>query len=304
MVGAARAELGEAGGILGVHETQNLGVVLNRADEARVGRLATGVTDPGYSPTEPGQDGGEGRAALRLVEGLVLRAAEGRGVTALRGVFRLDVGGGLFDTVEGVGVAGLLVVVPGNEAVLAHHDGLHLRVFPDDLLHGEAELEARTHPRHVGHRAREYFLREFLAVGRSRDGDDRVRVHVVDMLARDERVQGRVDRGGAGVEVERGVRVHADHVVLGLRLEALVGARGVELLQVDQLLLVEGRKVLARAGAEVATGALDPEHLGGRAVERVRRSELCRRVAAAGVGDALVAAEQVRAVDEAADGIE
>jgi len=43
---------------------------------------------------------------------------------------------------------------------------------------------------------------------------------------------------------------------------------------------------------------------GGRAGERIFFGDLGRRVAAAGVGDALVAAEQVRAVNEATDGIE
>ena len=295
MVGAARAEFGEAGGVLRVHEAQDLGVVLHGADEAFLaGNLAA----------QPREDAGEDGAAPGLVEGLVLRAPEGGGVAALRGVLRLDVGGGLLDEVERERVAGLVVVVPRDEAVLAHHDGLDARVLLRDFLHGEAEFEARAHPRHVGHLAAEDFLGEFHAVGRGRDGDDRVRVHVVDVLAREEGVERRVDRGGARVEVEGRVRVHADHVVLGRGLQALVGARGVDLLQGDELVLVEGGEVLARAGAEIAAGALDPEHLGGRAGERVLLGELGRRVAAAGVGDALVAAEEVRAVDEAGDGIE
>jgi hypothetical protein len=100
------------------------------------------------------------------------------------------------------------------------------------------------------------------------------------------------------------VGLHGDHVVLGGSLEAFVGARAVERLHREELLLVEGREVLARARAQVAAGALDPEHLGGLARERICLGDLRRRVAAAGVGDALVAAEQVRAVDEAGDRVE
>jgi hypothetical protein len=176
--------------------------------------------------------------------------------------------------------------------------------FPGDLLHGETEFEARTHPRHVGHLAAEDFLGEFLAVLRRRDGDDRVRVHVVHVLARQEGVQRGVNRGRARVQVEGRVGLHADHVILGGGLEALVGARAVERLHREELLLVEGGEILARARAQVAAGALDPEHLGRLPGERILLGELSRRVAAAGVGDALVAAEQVRAVDEAGDRVE
>ena len=118
------------------------------------------------------------------------------------------------------------------------------------------------------------------------------------------RVQRRVDRRRARVQVEGRVRVHADHVVFGLRLQAFVGAGRVEFLQIEQLLLVERREIFARARAQIAAGALHPQHFRGLAGERIFLRDLRRRVAAAGVGDALVAAEHIGAIDEAADGIE
>jgi hypothetical protein len=69
-------------------------------------------------------------------------------------------------------------------------------------------------------------------------------------------------------------------------------------------LLVEGGEVFAFAGAEIAAGAFDPEDLDGLAGERIFLGDFRGRVAAAGVGDALVAAEEVGAIDEAGDGIE
>ena len=188
--------------------------------------------------------------------------------------------------------------------MLAHHDGLHGRVLLHDGLHREAEFETGAHPRHVGHLAAEDFLRELFAVLRRCDRDDRIGMHVVDELCRDEAVQRRVDRGSARVQVERRVGLHADHVVFGGRLQALVGARGVELLHIEQLLLVERGEVFARAGAQVAAGTLDPKHLGRLTGERVFLDDLRGGVAAAGVGDALVAAEDVGAIDEATDRIE
>ena len=188
--------------------------------------------------------------------------------------------------------------------MLAHHDGLDGRLLAGDLLHGEAELEARAHPLHVGHLTGEDLLGQGFAVLGSGDGDDRVRVHVVDMLAGQEAVQRGVDRRGARVEVEGRVIVHRDHVVFGLGLQALVRAGGVGLLEADELVLVEGGEIVAVASAEVAAGTLDPEDLRVGAGEGVLLDDLRGGVAAAGVRDALVGSELVGAVDQTADRIE
>ncbi len=295
VVGAAGAEFGEAGGVLGIDEAEDLLVVLHGADEALL---------LGDLSAEPREDGGEGGVAGRRIQSLILGAAEGLGVSALVGVFFLDVGGGFFDEVERAGVADLFVVVPRDEAVLAHHDGFHVGLLAGDFLHGEAELEAGAHPGHVGHVAAEDFLGELFAVLGSGDGDDRVGVHVIDVLAGEEGVQRGIDRGGARIEVERGVEIHVHHRVFGLGLDAFVGLGGIDLLEGDELVLVEGREVVALAGAEVAAGAFDPEDFDFLASERVEFEELGGGVAAAGVGDALVAAEEVGAINEAGNGIE
>jgi hypothetical protein len=127
---------------------------------------------------------------------------------------------------------------------------------------------------------------------------------VVDVLEGDEAVQRRVDGRRAGIEVERGVEVALDHGVLDRRLGPARFFRAVDALQRDEAVLVERGEVLALGGAQVAAAALDPEHFDVLAGERVLLGELDRGVAAAGVGDALVAAEQVGAVDETADRIE
>ena len=92
--------------------------------------------------------------------------------------------------------------------------------------------------------------------------------------------------------------VHRYHVVLGRRLEALVFARGVGLLEVEQLLLVKRRKVFFGGGAEVAAGTFHPKYFDGLAGQGVFVGELRRCIAAAGVGDALVGAELVGAVNK------
>ena len=295
MVRAGGAELGETRGILRVDEAEDLFVVLDRADETLLlGDLAT----------EPRQDGREGRVTLLGVEGLVEGAAEDLGVAALGLVLGFDVGAGLLDHREGELIAGLVVVGPGDEAVLAHHDGLNGGLLAGDVLHGEAELEAGAHPLHVSHLAGEDLLGQGFAVLGSGDRDDRVGVHVVYVLTRQETVQRGVDRRRARVEIEGGVVVHTDHVVLGLRLEALVGAGGIGSLQADELVLVERGEVLAIAGAEVAAGTLDPEDLGVGAGQGILLDDLGGGVAAAGVRDALVGSELIGAIDQTADRIE
>ncbi len=75
-------------------------------------------------------------------------------------------------------------------------------------------------------------------------------------------------------------------------------------MQRDEAVLIERGEILALGGAQVAAASFDPEDFDGLAGEGILLGELGRGVAAAGVGDALVAAEQVGAVDETADGIE
>ncbi len=128
-------------------------------------------------------------------------------------------------------------------------------------------------------------------VGGGGDGDDGVGVHVVDVVARDVGVERGVDRGGAGVEAEGGVGEVADHLVL------VVGA-AVEGFEGFELRHVEGGEAVELHRADVAAGALDPEDFDGFAGERVGLGDLGGGVAAAIVGDALVAAEEVGAVEE------
>ena len=117
-------------------------------------------------------------------------------------------------------------------------------------------------------------------------------------------MQRRVDRRRARVQVERAVEVALHHRVLDRGLRALFLRGAVDFLQRDELVLVERGEILALGGAQVAAGALDPEHLDRLAGERILLRQLGRGVAAAGVGDALVGAEQVGAVDQPADRIE
>jgi hypothetical protein len=155
----------------------------------------------------------------------------------------------------------------------------------------QAEVEAGPLPREPANLAAEDLLREPLGVLRGGDRDHRVGVHVVDVRLRDERVQRRVDRGGARVEAEGAVRQVPHHLVL-------VVEPAVETLQRLQLVEVERREAVLLHGPEVPAGALHPQDGHVLAGQRVLLRDLGRGVPPAEVRDPQVRAEQVRAVEQ------
>ena len=100
-----------------------------------------------------------------------------------------------------------------------------------------------------------------------------------------------IDAGRARIEVEGAVGQVAHHLVL-------VRDAAIEALQPVQLVQVECGEPIQLHRAEVAAGALDPQHRDRLAGQRIARLQLGRGVAAAIVGDALVGAQQVRAVEQ------
>ena len=155
----------------------------------------------------------------------------------------------------------------------------------------EAEVEARALPGQEAELAAEDFSRQRLRVFARRDRDHRVGVDMVDMRMRNKAVQRRVDRGRARVEIERAVVEQRHHLVL-MREAAIDGA------EAEQLVEIEGREAVELHRADVAARALDPEHPDRLARQRILLVELRRGVAAAEIGDAQIAAEQVRAVEQ------
>ena len=68
---------------------------------------------------------------------------------------------------------------------------------------------------------------------------------MINVLPGQETVQGRVDGTRARIKIERGMKIHGHHVVLGLRLRAPVGAVRIKLLKPEQLPLVERGEIFA-----------------------------------------------------------
>ena len=78
---------------------------------------------------------------LAFVERLVFRTTEGLRVAAFGLILFLDILRCLLDKAQRLFVAKLVVILPRDEAVLAHHDRAHARIFPNDLLHRETQLK-------------------------------------------------------------------------------------------------------------------------------------------------------------------
>ena len=182
-------------------------------------------------------------------------------------------------------------VTPGEQAVAFEDDALGVRILGGELGQVEPQLEARPAPGQPADLVAVDLARDRPAVLRRRDRDHCVGVHMVDVTIGKVGVESRVDRRRAWVEGEGAVRKVADHLIFMCRTP-------VEAAQPFQLVHVEGGEPVELHRADVAAGALHPEHRRHLAAERVCHLDLGRGVAAAVVGDPLVGAEQVRAVEE------
>jgi hypothetical protein len=175
--------------------------------------------------------------------------------------------------------------------VAAKDDALHVRIGFSHRAELEPKVEARPLPRQKAKLAAIDLFRERLRVFARCDRNDRVRVNVIDMAVRNEAVQCCVDRGCARIEIEGAMIIERDHLVLVLEAP-------IDRLEAEELVEIERREAVELHRADVAAGTLDPENLGRRPGQRIGRGQLRGRVAAAEIGDAQVAAKQVRPVEK------
>ena len=278
--GAHRRQLGQG---VAADELQHDGAVVEMADAGYVSVAFALRNQPAYARHQFGGDG----MALFWLRRHHLHASE-RGAPA--GPLRQPFGGAIDGADRGV-VAFLLRLSPGEQPMRAEHDAAGLGVPFHEPLQPHAELEAGTTPGHPADALPEDLACQRLAIGRGGNGDDRVRMHMIDMRMLDQPVQRRVDAGGARIEVEGQVRIEGDHVVLMLRT-------AIQRLRRQQLVQVQGREAVQFHAADIAARALHPKHRHGLAGQRIDCRQLGRGVAAAVVGDPLVRTEQVRAVEQ------
>ena len=182
--------------------------------------------------------------------------------------------------------------------MLAEHHALGLRILGGDLLQGEAELEARTQPRRPDNVVAVHFFGDLFGILGRTNGDGSIWVRVIHVFAGHERVQRRVDGGRARVEVKGTVWIHPHHFVLGRRLRAALFLVRVDGLQRDQFLLIQRGKILLLRCTQIAAGSLNPEYFDLFTRERIGLHNFAGGVAAAGIGNALVATELVGTIDE------
>ena len=136
--------------------------------------------------TQPRKNRGKDLTALFRRERLIFRPAKRRFVAAVRGIFLFDERRCLLNQIECGEVTVLVIIGPVDEAVLAHHDAVQLRVLARDVLHGEAKFESRPHPWHVTYFLAVNLFRQRLAARRRGDGDDGIGMGVVHVPGREE----------------------------------------------------------------------------------------------------------------------
>ncbi len=175
----------------------------------------------------------------------------------------------------------------------AKHDADIFGVSRRHFAKLQAEVETRSLPGEKAERSAENITRQLLGVGRGGDRDYGVGMDVIDMGVRNKGVQRRVDRARARIEVERAMIEERDHLVL-------VGEAAIEAFQAFKLVEIQGRKAVALHRAEIAAGALDPEYANWHPSQGIARLDLGGSIAATEIGDAQIAAEQIRAVEQSA----
>ncbi len=173
----------------------------------------------------------------------------------------------------------------------AEHDALHVRIGVGHRAEFQAQIKAWPLP---GQKAKlsaiDLFRQSFGVLARC-NRDDRVGMNMIDMAMRDEAVQGCIDRGRAWIEVEGAMVVERDHLVL-------MREAAIDRFEAQELVHIERREAVELHRADVAARAFDPQDLGWSARQRIGRGQLGGRVAAAEIGDAQVAAKQVRPVEQ------
>ena len=282
VVRAGRADLAHLGPAHRRGEGDRLGAAVDPQDGA--GRLRE------QGAAEGRQRRGQQVLGLLVVERRRLRPTQPE-ARAGRPANRL---GGARDDLERCGIALAARLAPGDETVLLEQHGARPRILAQELgnalRHGEAGALV-VEPDGLG---AERLVGEPPPVRGGGQGDDRVRVRVVDVRGADERVEERLD----GRPRLRGHEGAAEEVVDHLRV--------LHLLALDQrqdLVEPERGEAFGRDRREVGAGALDPEDA-RLASEVVTRDPFRRRVSAALVGERSIGPEQVRAIDEACERVE
>ena len=127
------------------------------------------------------------------------------------------------------------IIRPVDESVLPHDRAVGFWVVFTDFFKRKTEFKSRAHPRQPLKLRAKDRAHDLLAANTRRDSNERVRMRVIHMCVRHESVQRGVDRSSARIQIPSAVPVQVDHVVLGLRLDAIWSACRVHLLQLLQL---------------------------------------------------------------------
>ena len=135
---------------------------------------------------------------------------------------------------------------------MTEQDAARLRVVLDHLFDLQTDVEARPLPRNVNHLFAIDFIRQFLLIDRSGDSDHCIRMKMIDVLVRNQRVQRRIDRARARIQIKDAVAVHRVHHIFNRRLRAAIWIAQIKRLHRADFVEIERRKAIAFRCAQVS----------------------------------------------------
>jgi hypothetical protein len=193
VIRARRAELGQPRRIVAVDKLQRRGIVLDGRDHAPL---------RAHLAAQPRQHRRQRGAPRRRRQRRAALAAEGLRAAVAVG----DVALGAVDQLERRPVARSVVIGPVDQPMAAEDHAARLWMGAADPGQRQPQLEARPLPRRPDDLVAVDRARQLGRVCRRRDRDHRIRMHVIDMACRHERMQRRVDRRRTRIEAVGAVR--------------------------------------------------------------------------------------------------
>ena len=180
VIGTGGSQLGETLCRVTVDEFQDRLGAFNRPNETIL------LTD---LPTQPGNE--FAHQFLLLFAGKVFVFGSFKRLITL--IALLDVAASALDQRKSQLVTFLVIVSPIDEPVLPHVDSFGVGMPFANILEKQAQIKARALPQCINHFVAKNLLRDFLRAPGSTNRNKVIRVHVIDMLCRNEGMQGRID---------------------------------------------------------------------------------------------------------------
>ena len=140
---------------------------------------------------------------------------------------------------------------PGEKSMRTEHDANQFWITRSHRSKLQTQIKTRSLPWQISNLSTKHFRCEFFRVLCRRNGNHRVSMHMINMSIGYKTVQGRVDRSGTRIEIERAMIEHAHHRVFLRNVFVYI-------FEAIQLVHVKRGKTIEFHRANITTRTLDP----------------------------------------------